>query len=79
MSAQTKRRAPYRAGDKIRILYADPIHGTCLGTATIEQISEAAENGKWTITYRHPLGDIRTALINERGTDRHAYIERAPK
>lgn len=79
MSTQTKRHAPYRAGDKIRLLFLDPARGTCLGTSTIEQITEAAENGKWTITYRHPLGEMRTALVNARGTDRHAYIERAPK
>lgn len=79
MTTQTNRRAPYREGDKIRILFAHPSHGTCLGTATVDRISEAAENGKWTIAYRHPLGETQTAIVDARGNDRHSYIERAPK
>lgn len=78
MSRSTRPRPPYRAGDAISLLYLDPRYGTCLGTTRVEQIHEALENGKWTITYRHPLGDMTTATVNTRGADRHGYIERAP-
>ena len=74
----TKTRAPYRAGDAISLLFLHPSHGTCLGKSRVEQIHEALENGKWTITYRHPLGEMTTATVNARGKDRHGYIEKVP-
>ena len=73
----TKTRAPYRTGDAIRLLFLHPSRGTCLGTTRVEQIHEAPKNGEWTITYRHPLGEMKTATVNARGKDRHGYIERA--
>lgn len=78
MSRSTRPRPPYRAGDAIRLLYLDPRYGTCLGTTRVERIHEALENGKWTITYRHPLGNMTTSTVNARGADRHGYIEKVP-
>ena len=78
MSHTMKTRAPYKAGDAIRLLFLHPSHGTCLGTTRVEQIHEALENGKWMITYRHPLDGMTTATVNARGKDRHGYIEKVP-
>lgn len=74
-----KTRAPYKAGDAISLLFLHPSHGTCLGKSRVEQIYATGDNGKaWTITYRHPLGEMKTATVNARGKDRHGYIEKVP-
>lgn len=72
-----KRRAPYRPGDRISILFGHPNGGTCLGYSTIDQIQQADGYDRWTITYQHPTGETRNTIVNSRGTDRTGYIERA--
>lgn len=66
--------APYKAGDRIRVLTAHPIHGTASATTTIRYIQQAPTSGEWTICWTGLNGDIHATRVNAEGHDLHGYV-----
>lgn len=65
--------APYKVGDRARVLHADARGATVLGA--LEVVSVEALPGAephWLLVF---AGTNQTAIVDRAGRDRHGYVE----
>lgn len=76
--AERAHRAPYRVGDHVRALFADPARGTCLALAApvvaIDR-DESRPSFPWGLTYEVRPGQWAGTHVNGSGVDVHRYVE----
>jgi hypothetical protein len=70
-----KRRAPYQAGDRVRVLHSCAGRGTELATFRLDRVVALNENNRWRIEMTRCDGTGMQAVVNERGLDKHGYVE----
>lgn len=71
-----KRTAPYKAGDRVAILHDSAGHGTALAVFTVARCVALATNNTWRVEVDRCDGTQMHVVVNERGRDRHGYLER---
>lgn len=68
-------RAPYKPGDRIAVLHAQPGYGTCLAVTRVESCHPHGNTGSYRVTYRL-AGEAHGDIVDSRGRDKHGYLER---
>lgn len=71
-----KRTAPYKAGDRVAILHDSAGRGTALAVFKVSRCIELATNNTWQVEVDRHDGTQIQVVVNERGRDRHGYLER---
>jgi peroxiredoxin len=72
----TAPKAPYVAGDKVKVLHYVPTAGTCLGTFTVDRVT-ALDGDRWRLSMIVSDGSVHEVTVERDGRDRHGYVERA--
>lgn len=71
-------KAPYAPGDPVRVMHDCATHGgTELATFTVERIKALATNGQYRLTTTRCDGTQLDVEVDQRGRDRHGYVEPA--
>lgn len=73
--AAANRRAPYKPGDRVRVLHQCSNHGTASGAFTIQRVVALATNNTWRIEMNRCDSTPMHATVNQHGRDRHGYVE----
>jgi len=71
-----KRRAPYAPGDRVAVLHTCSFHGTGMAITPVLRVVPLNENNRWRLEMRRCDGSPIAVVVNERGADRHGYLER---
>ena len=71
-----KRRAPYTAGDRVRVLHSSEGLGTVLAVLPIDRVVALNTNNTWRLEMRRVDGSPMQIVVDERGRDRDGYLER---
>lgn len=72
-----KRRAPYAPGDRVAVIHTCAHHGTGMVVTPVLRVVALNENNRWRLEMRRCDGTGMHVVVNERGADRHGYLERA--
>jgi hypothetical protein len=71
-----KRRAPYQPGDRVSVLHSCEGRGTELAVLSVDRVVALATNNTWRLEMRRCDGSGLHVTVDERGRDRHGYLER---